>query len=43
MSLIEGAVMQAKVMGNSTALNITMDFSEKMINDLRIDNPKGEF
>jgi AcrR family transcriptional regulator len=43
MSLIEGAVMQAKVMGNSTALNITMDFLEKMINDLRIDNPKGEF
>lgn len=35
MSLIEGAVMQAKVTGNSTVLNITMDFLEKMIRDLK--------
>lgn len=35
MSLIEGAVMQAKVTGNSTVLNITMDFLEKMIKDLK--------
>lgn len=35
MSLIEGAVMQAKVTGNSTVLNITMDFLEKMITDLK--------
>lgn len=35
MSLIEGAVMQAKVTGTSTVLNITMDFLEKMIKDLK--------
>ena len=35
MSLIEGAVMQAKVIGNSSVLNITMDFLEKLINDLK--------
>lgn len=35
MSLIEGAVMQAKVTGNSTVLNITMDFLEKMIKNLK--------
>lgn len=35
MSLIEGAVMQAKVTANSEVLKITMDFLEKMINDLR--------
>lgn len=35
MSLIEGAVMQAKVTGNSTVLNITMDFLERMIKDLK--------
>lgn len=35
MSLIEGAVMQAKVTGNSITLNITMDFLEKMIKDLK--------
>lgn len=35
MSLIEGAVMQAKVTGNSKALNITMDFLEKIIKDLK--------
>jgi TetR/AcrR family transcriptional repressor of nem operon len=35
MSLIEGAVMQAKVTGSSTVLNITMDFLEKMIKDLK--------
>ena len=35
MSLIEGAVMQAKVTGNSNVLYITMDFLEKMINDLK--------
>lgn len=36
MSLIEGAVMQAKVTGNSAVLNITMDFLEKMIKDLKV-------
>ncbi|TRX37234.1 TetR/AcrR family transcriptional regulator [Flavobacterium sp. ZT3R18] len=35
MSLIEGAVMQAKVTGSSTVLNITMDFLEKMIKNLK--------
>ncbi|AIG30346.1 transcriptional regulator [Flavobacterium psychrophilum] len=35
MSLIEGAVMQAKVTGNSRVLNITMNFLEKMIKDLK--------
>lgn len=35
MSLIEGAVMQAKVTGNSEVLAITMDFLEKMIHDLK--------
>lgn len=35
MSLIEGAVMQAKVTGTSSVLNITMDFLEKMIRDLK--------
>lgn len=35
MSLIEGAVMHAKVTGTSSVLNITMDFLEKMIRDLK--------
>jgi len=35
MSLIEGAVMQAKVTNKPTELNITMDFLEKMIKDLK--------
>jgi TetR/AcrR family transcriptional regulator, transcriptional repressor for nem operon len=35
MSLIEGAVMQTKVTGNLTVLNITMTFLEKMIYDLK--------
>ena len=35
MSLIEGAVMQAKVTGNSKVLNSTMDFLEKIIKDLK--------
>jgi TetR/AcrR family transcriptional regulator, transcriptional repressor for nem operon len=35
MSLIEGAVMQAKVTGNLTELNITMNFLEKIINELK--------
>jgi AcrR family transcriptional regulator len=34
-SLIEGAVMQAKVSGRSTDLRIAMDFLEKLIMDLR--------
>lgn len=34
MSLIEGAVMQAKVTGKSEVLHITMDYLEKMIRDL---------
>lgn len=34
-SLIEGAIMQAKVTGRSTELVVTMDFLEKMIRDLR--------
>jgi TetR/AcrR family transcriptional regulator, transcriptional repressor for nem operon len=35
MSLIEGAVMQAKVTGNKEVLTITMRFLEKMIKDLK--------
>jgi TetR/AcrR family transcriptional repressor of nem operon len=35
MSLIEGAVMQAKVSGKPTVLHITMDFLERMIQDLK--------
>ncbi|MBL0331114.1 MAG: TetR/AcrR family transcriptional regulator [Bacteroidetes bacterium] len=35
MSLIEGAVMQAKVTGKHTDLNTTMDFLEKLIEDLK--------
>lgn len=35
MSLIEGAVMQAKVTGKTTVLNITMDFLENRIKDLK--------
>lgn len=35
MSLIEGAVMQAKVTGKHTDLNTTMDFLEKLIKDLK--------
>jgi len=35
MSLIEGAVMHAKVTGSTTVLNITMDFLENMIKDLK--------
>lgn len=35
MSLIEGAVMQAKVSGNSKVLHTTMDFLERMIKDLK--------
>lgn len=35
MSLIEGAIMQAKVTGKPTELNITMDFLEKLINNLK--------
>lgn len=35
MSLIEGAMMQSKVMGNSEALEITMNYLEKIIEDLR--------
>lgn len=35
MSLIEGAVMQAKVTGKPTELNIAMDFLEKLIKDLK--------
>ena len=34
MSLIEGAVMQAKVTGKHADLNTTMDFLEKLIKDL---------
>jgi AcrR family transcriptional regulator len=36
MSLIEGAVMQAKVTGKSTELKIAMDFLTKMIHDVRV-------
>lgn len=35
MSLIEGAIMQAKVTGKSIELNVTMNFLEKMIKDLK--------
>lgn len=35
MSLVEGAVMQAKVTGRTTELNVTMDFLENLINELR--------
>lgn len=35
MSLIEGAMMQAKVTGNSEALVVTMNYLEKMIKKLR--------
>jgi AcrR family transcriptional regulator len=36
MSLIEGAVMQAKVTGKTTELNHTMDFLETMIRNLKV-------
>lgn len=36
MSLIEGAMMQAKVTGNSEVLNVTMNYLERMINDLKV-------
>lgn len=36
MSLIEGAVMQAKVTGNPEALKVTMNYLESMIEDLRV-------
>ena len=35
MSLIEGAIMQAKVTGKSTELMIAMDYLEKIITDLK--------
>lgn len=35
MSLIEGAMMQSKVNGNSEALVVTMNFLEKMIKNLK--------
>jgi AcrR family transcriptional regulator len=35
MSLIEGAVMQAKVTENSEVLEVTMDYLEKMIKNLK--------
>ena len=35
MSLIEGAVMQAKVTGKATELNVTMNFLEKLIKNLK--------
>jgi TetR/AcrR family transcriptional repressor of nem operon len=35
MSLIEGAVMQAKVTGSFIVLNSTMDYLEKLITDLK--------
>jgi TetR/AcrR family transcriptional regulator, transcriptional repressor for nem operon len=35
MSLIEGAIMQAKVTGKPTELNTAMDFLEKLINNLK--------
>lgn len=34
-ALTEGAVMQAKVSGKPTELNIAMDFLEKMIHELK--------
>lgn len=36
MSLIEGAMMQSKVTGNSEALVVTMNYLEKMILELKI-------
>ena len=36
MSIIEGAVMQAKVTGKSTELRIAMDYLDKMVMSLRI-------
>lgn len=36
MSLIEGAIMQAKVSGRPTELNIAMNFLEKLILELKI-------
>jgi AcrR family transcriptional regulator len=36
MSLIEGSVMQAKVTGKSSVLKVSMDFLEKLINDLSV-------
>jgi AcrR family transcriptional regulator len=36
MSLIEGAIMQAKVTGKSTELRITMNFLEKQILELKV-------
>ena len=35
MSMIEGAIMQAKVTGRSTELNIAMDYLEQIIVDLK--------
>jgi hypothetical protein len=35
MSLIEGAVMQAKVRGRDTELRIAMSFLEKLIYELK--------
>ena len=35
MSIIEGAVMQAKVTGNSEVLKVTMDYLEKLIKELK--------
>lgn len=35
MSLIEGAVMQAKVTGNSEVLKVTMDYLENLIKELK--------
>lgn len=35
MSLIEGAVMQAKVTGHPEALHVTMDYLENLIRDLK--------
>ncbi|HEX9981267.1 MAG TPA: TetR/AcrR family transcriptional regulator [Flavobacterium sp.] len=35
MSMIEGAMMQAKLQGTDEALNITMDYLEEMIRNLR--------
>lgn len=36
MSLIEGAIMQAKVTGRTTELEATMDFLEQLIESLRV-------
>jgi TetR/AcrR family transcriptional repressor of nem operon len=35
MSIIEGAIMQAKVIGRSTELKIAMDFLERFIKDIK--------